>query len=144
VVQSTVDNYPSMKNVSLFDIDEDGNVISSDEENSSTEVPSIVKELYSLDDEEVFKLVDVIKATKENPNYPVYVNLPEQIKQTIRNMAAANNIPKSHYNSIARVMINEFMKDNDVEAAFIDLENREGGGFRIALHFPERRSIAGV
>lgn len=122
VVQSTVDNYPSMKNVSLFDIDENGNVIHSDEENSAVEVPSIVKELYSLDDEEVFKMVDVIKATKENPNYPVYVNLPEQIKQTIRNMAAANNIPKSHYNSIARVMINEFMKDSDVEAAFIDLE----------------------
>jgi hypothetical protein len=48
--------------------------------------------------------------------------MPEYMKKTVRELAVANNIPASGYNRVAKMILEEFISDNNFNREFIDLQ----------------------
>ena len=109
-IPSTVDLY------SEHTSDNDGEItISKDTE-------EFIKDSYDLSDDDIMSLLKVISELKNDDNYPIYKNLPEKFKTVIRDISAKNGIQPKDFNSVARIVISEFLNDSEVESAFIDLE----------------------
>jgi len=75
-----------------------------------------------MNEEEMMEFVSLISKYKKDRNYPVYKNMPESMKETVRQLAIANNIPASNWNSVACMILDEFISDSKIDDAFVDLE----------------------
>lgn len=113
----TIDSMPSA-DVSLFDV---GNSEVLDEA-AKARAADTAKGTFDLSDEDTYEMLNVISEMKKDPNYPVYTNLPEKLKEVIRQLAYSNNIPFSRLNMVARMVMEEFLKEASVEQAFVDFE----------------------
>lgn len=122
LVTAKVDTIPTA-DVNLFDLD--GDEIKEDEESPSIKDGSLIssaKEAYDLSDEDAMKIIDLVTNMRKNPKYPVYPNLPENIKKVVDDLASKNGIPINQRNALARMIMMEMMNDSDVNSTFIDLE----------------------
>lgn len=125
----TIDTMPT-RDVSLFDIEGDNVPLNNEIPEGS--IAEMAKDNYDLSDDEVLLMLTTISEMKKNPNYPVYKNLPDKLKEVVKEVAAKNNIPIQHYNDMARMLMMEFMNDSEVNSAFIDLER----SLDMALNIP--------
>ena len=82
-----------------------------------------IKESFDVSEEEAMQMLYTLNQAKENPNYPVYNNLPESIKTLIKQFASENNIPFSSINDLARYIISEMISDNKLDKAFEGVED---------------------
>ena len=111
---------PGVANVSLFDIDRDKipgldtKVIESTVNNA--------KDTFDLNDEEVFQMMNTLTKMKDNPNYPVYINLPKKVQTIIAKLAYDNQITITNLENVSRAMLEEFMKEAGIDNTLIDLE----------------------
>ncbi len=80
------------------------------------------KDNYNLTEEEMINMADLIMKFRDDPNYPVFKNLPEIMKQSVRELAMANGIPSKSWNRLARMVLEEFVADSNFDAAFVDLQ----------------------
>lgn len=122
LVTAKVETMPTA-DVSIFDLD--GDEIKEDEESPSIKDGSLIssaKEAYDLSDEDAMKIIDLVTNMRKNPKYPVYPNLPENIKKVVDDLASKNGIPVNQRNALARMIMMEMMNDSDVNSTFIDLE----------------------
>lgn len=117
LMTGVIDTMPSA-DVSLFDI----NNAEAIDEATKARAADTAKGTFDLSDDDTYEMLNVISEMKKDPNYPVYNNLPDKLKEIIRQLAASNNIPFSRLNAVARMVMDEFMKEASVEQAFIDFE----------------------
>lgn len=117
LMTGVIDTMPSA-DVSLFDI----NNAEAINEATKARAADTAKGTFDLSDDDTYEMLNVISEMKKDPNYPVYNNLPERLKEIIRQLATSNNIPFSRLNAVARMVMDEFMKEASVEQAFIDFE----------------------
>ena len=82
-----------------------------------------IKESFDVSEEEAIQMLYTLNQAKENPNYPVYNNLPESIKTLIKQFASENNIPFSSINDLARYIISEMISDTKLNKAFEGVED---------------------
>lgn len=75
-----------------------------------------------MNEEEMLEFVSLISKYKKDKNYPVYKNMPESMKETVRQIAIANNIPATGWNHVATMILEEFIADSKIDEAFVDLE----------------------
>ena len=75
-----------------------------------------------MSEEEMLQFVTLISRYKKDNNYPVYKNMPESMKTTVRELAMANGIPASGWNQVAKMILEEFVSDSKIDEAFVDLE----------------------
>lgn len=117
LIAKEVETMPN-SNISLFDIgDKDAEM-----KNIQNRVISDAKDNMDLSDEDVTNLLDIISKFRKDQNYPVYKNLPEVMKTTIKQIAFEHNIPSNRFNEIARMFVTEMINDAAVKEAFVDLE----------------------
>ena len=117
LMAGTIDSMPSA-DVSLFDVN-NTEVL---DEAAKARAADTAKGTFDLSDEDTYEMLNVISEMKKDPNYPVYNNLPEKLKEVIRQLAFNSNIPFSRLNMVARMVMEEFLKEASVEQAFIDFE----------------------
>ena len=117
LMAGTIDSMPSAA-VSLFDVN--NNEVLDDA--AKTRAADTAKGHFDLSDEDTYEMLNVISEMKKDPNYPVYANLPEKLKEVIQQLAFTNGIPFSRLNMVARFVMEEFLKEASVEQAFIDFE----------------------
>lgn len=129
LMMDSVDTMPSA-DISLFDID--GDSVPINKEIPEGSIAEMAKDNYDLSDDEVLAMLTTISEMKKNPNYPVYKNLPDKLKEVVKEVAAKNNIPIQHYNDMARMLMMEFINDSEINSVFIDLER----SLDIALNIP--------
>lgn len=129
LVSATVEKYPEA-DVSLFDLDGD-QIVQNTDELPKNEIAEAARNNYDLSDEEVLKLLDVMSNMKKDNNYPIYKNLPEKLKDVIKEIALKNGIPASNFNMLARMIMNEFVDDANLQSAFIDLEKALNDALKI-------------
>lgn len=76
----------------------------------------------SLSEEDAIALVSLIKAYKENKSINVYPLLPKIMKDTVEEIARANNMSMTEYNKIAKVVLEEFISNAEFEQEYIDIQ----------------------
>lgn len=76
----------------------------------------------SMSEEEMLGFVTLISKYKKDKSYPVYKNMPESMKETVRQIAIANGIPATGWNQVACMILEEFINDSNIDEAFVDLE----------------------
>lgn len=111
---------PGVANVSLFDID--GDKIPDADKKVIESTANTAKDTFDLSDEEVFMMMDTLTKMKNNPNYPVYINLPKKVQTIIAKLAYDNKIPIANLEGVAKTMMEEFMKEAGIDNTLIDLE----------------------
>ena len=121
LITAKVDTMPSA-DVSLFDLDGDEIKKDEDIQVSKDSVIDAAKETYDLSDEEAIKIIDLVSNIRKDPKYPVYNNLPDNIKNIVNDIASKNGIPVNQRNALARMILMEMMNDSELESSFIDLE----------------------
>lgn len=75
-----------------------------------------------MSEEEMLTFIELISKYKNDRTYPVYKNMPESMKQTVREIAFKNRIPSTEWNHIAAMILEEFISDSKIDQAFVDLE----------------------
>lgn len=80
------------------------------------------KKSFDLTDEEASDFLECVSKMADNPNYPVFNHLPKKMKNMITKSMMENNIPSSHSNEVARMLIDEFMSDIKEDELFDDLQ----------------------
>ena len=75
-----------------------------------------------MSEEDMLAFVTLISKYKKDKTYPVYKNMPESMKETVRQIAIANNIPATGWNHVASMILEEFIADSKIDEAFVDLE----------------------
>ena len=111
---------PGTAKVSLFDID--GDKIPGSDEKIIESTANTAKDTFDLSDEEVFQLMDTLTKMRNNPNYPVYINLPKKVQTIIAKLAYDNKVPINNLENISKAMLEEFMKEAGIDNTLIDLE----------------------
>ena len=76
----------------------------------------------NMNEEDMLGFVTLISKYKKDKNHPVYKNMPESMKETVRQLAIANGIPASGWNQVACMILEEFINDSNIDEAFVDLE----------------------
>lgn len=76
----------------------------------------------AMDEKDMLAFASLISKYKKDKTYPVYKNMPESMKEAVRQVAIANNIPASGWNRVATMILEEFVNDSKIDDAFIDLE----------------------
>lgn len=117
LMTAVVDTMPSM-DIDIFNA-EDEDAINKELDSKAIEN---AKRTFELSDDETYQLLTVIGEMRKNDKYPVYKNLPEAIKSIVRQLMTDQNIPISETNTVARLIMNEFINDAGIEQAFIDLQ----------------------
>ena len=117
LIAQTIETMPN-SNLDIFEVgDKDAET-----KNVQEHVIAEAKDNMNLSDEDAANLIDIMSKYKNDPNYPIYKNLPEAMKNTIKQIAFQNNIPANKFNQIARMFIDEMVNDAAVKEAFVDLE----------------------
>lgn len=111
---------PGTANVSLFDID--GDKIPGSDERVIESTANTAKDSFDLSDEEVFQLMDTLTKMKNDPKYPVYINLPKKVQTIIAKLAYDNKVPINNLEDVSKAMMEEFMKEAGIDNTLIDLE----------------------
>lgn len=117
LMTAVVDTMPSM-DIDIFNA-EDEDAINKELDSKAIENAKVT---FELSDDETYQLLTVIGEMRKNDKYPVYKNLPEAIKSIVRQLMTDQNIPISETNTVARLIMNEFINDAGIEQAFIDLQ----------------------
>lgn len=84
--------------------------------------PIKLPENNPMTEEEMLGFVTLISKYKKDKSYPVYKNMPESMKDTVRQIAMANGIPATGWNHVACMILEEFINDSNIDEAFVDLE----------------------
>lgn len=92
------------------------------EKSITTTAAEAARDNYNLSEEEMMNMVDLIMKFRKDPNYPVFKNLPEIMKQSVRELAMSNGIPANGWNRLARMVLEEFVADSNFDATFVDLQ----------------------
>ena len=108
--------------VSLFDV-ENGATNPVNEEKVINAVASDMKENLHLSDESVLQLIEVMSMMRKDPKYPVFKNLPAEVKALITKLALENNADPSMMDEMSRMLLNEFLSSAGMEQSLIDLES---------------------
>lgn len=81
---------------------------------------------YNMSDEEVIKFANLIMRARAEDKTNMYEDLPDQLKNHIKNMADEEHIPiqnrKAFYQFAAESIISELINDAELDALSIDLE----------------------
>lgn len=115
VVMGEGDNGKSAMEKAINEVIENGGEIPS---NSPIKLP----DGSPMSEEDMLSFVTLISKYKKDKNYPVYKNMPESMKETVRQIAIANGIPANGWNHVACMILEEFINDSNIDEAFIDLE----------------------
>lgn len=107
--------------VSLLDI-KDGATNPVNEEKVINTVASELKENLNLSNDGVLQLIDVMSMMKKDPKYPVYKNLPNEVKSVVTKLAMDNNADMSMLDEMSKMLLNEFMNSAGMEQSLVDLE----------------------
>ena len=107
--------------VSLFDI-KNGATNPVNEEKVINTVASEMKENLKLSDEAVLQLIEVMSMMKKDPKYPVYKNLPNEVKSVVMKLAMDNNADITMLDEMSRLLLNEFLNSAGMEQSLVDLE----------------------
>lgn len=91
-------------------------------ENIDISYEAALKSDDSLSEEDAIALVSLIKAYKENKSINVYPLLPKIMKDTVEEIAKANNMSMSEYNKIAKAVLEEFISNAEFEQEYIDIQ----------------------
>lgn len=87
------------------------------------DIANNLKDNINLTDGEALELVGIIRRLKANEKFSVFSTLPEKMKNYIRKMAMENNIKdQAQINSFARVFMEQFVAQAELDKAFIDYE----------------------
>lgn len=108
-------------NVSLFDI-ENGATNPVNEEKVINTVASEMKDNLKLSDEAVLKLIEVMTMMRKDPKYPVYKNLPNEVRSVVTKLAMENNADPGMMDEMSRMLLNEFLNSAGMEQSLVDLE----------------------
>lgn len=117
LIAQTVETMPN-SNLDIFEVGDQ----EKETENVRSRAIEEAKGNMDLSDEDAANLIDIMSKYQSDPNYPVYKNLPECMKDTIKQIAFQNQIPANKFNQIARMFIDEMISDAAVKEAFVDLE----------------------
>lgn len=117
LIAQTVETMPN-SNLDIFEVGDQ----EKETENVRARAIEEAKGNMDLSDEDAANLIDIMSKYQSDPNYPVYKNLPECMKDTIKQIAFQNQIPANKFNQIARMFIDEMISDAAVKEAFVDLE----------------------
>ncbi len=81
---------------------------------------------FNLSDEEALQFASIISRIRNNEEFNVYDELPEQLKEYINKSIPKNDIPANqkhaYLNSVSTLMIQELISDSEFDALSIDLE----------------------
>lgn len=105
-----------------------------DEENAESFKKAFTEnatDTYDMTDEEAAQMLDCILAYKKDQSINVYNMLPEKVKSTVLSICASNNIPPSERNSVAKMVIQEFISQAATDQTFIDFETALNQAMRI-------------
>lgn len=80
------------------------------------------KSEFDMSDEETLKLLDLVQKFSKDEKYPVYAEMPEPMKNMVRQIAMANQMPASQYNVIARTLLSQFMQDLNMDDLMKDFQ----------------------
>ena len=108
--------------VNLFDV-ENGAINPVNEEKVISTVASEMKENLHLSDESVLQLIEVMSMMRRDPKYPVFKNLPNEVKALVTKLAMENNADPSMMDEMSRMLLNEFLSSAGMEQSLIDLES---------------------
>lgn len=117
--------------IGLVETDENGNILpTSATEVDNSDVSNSIKESFDLTDDEAFQVLNVIE-NMDKPNYNVFDNLPQKIKDVVLGILKDNDIPMSKKNMVATAIMNEFLKEADLDGAFVDFQKSLDEALRI-------------
>ena len=108
-------------NVGLFDI-ENGATNPVNEEKVINTVASELKDSLQLSNDAVLQLIEVMSMMKKDPKYPVYKNLPNEVKSVVMKLAMDNNADLTMLEEMSRMLLNEFLNSAGMEQSLVDLE----------------------
>lgn len=97
---------------------EDNNIV---EEITDTNTDNINNLDSMYDNEDFIKIFDVVKHL-DDPNYKVYKNLPTCFQDTVRNIAAEQNISIEHWEDVAREFASKFKDYANADDEFDKLQ----------------------
>lgn len=123
-----VDNEIDKKIDEIFpDIDDIENLPDPEEstelsDSAKTALGNNAKQNFNLNDEEMIQLIDCISHYKKDKNYPVYKNLPTNIKADLAKAAVEAGYPMSNINQFAKYAMDQLINSAELEGAFVDLE----------------------
>lgn len=89
---------------------------------SQEKLISTVKSGMDLSDEDAIKFIECIDEFRANKNANIYSRLPGKIKRFVDGMLTESGIPMHKREEVARMVLTEFINDENLEAAFVDLE----------------------
>lgn len=121
-------------NIDFFDINKE-NIANLGIKEVEDHISDTAKQLFDLDDESVFNLLNIVREYKKNKNYPVWANMNTKLRGMIKIMALnANpgNAATANYPAIAKSLIQTFIDEAELDQSFIDLEYT----LNEALHIP--------
>ncbi len=93
---------------------------------------SNVKSNMDLDDDEAYEFIKVIDEFRSNQNISnIYSKLPTKIQNIIGKLMYDAKIPMYNRDQISKMILNEFINNAEVEAAFVDFEKALNEAFDI-------------
>lgn len=113
LIPNTIETMPSA-NVNIFDINK--------ESIDNASLLDNAKESFDLSDNDAYQILKVVSDMNSYADYSVYKNLPDKLKDMINEIIKENNIPLNQKETVARMIMNEFSNDSEIEKTFIDLE----------------------
>ena len=78
---------------------------------------------FKLEEEELLNFMTLVGEYKKNKNIRVYPSLPANIQKTVHEVCKKYGLNFKHYEEIAKTIIDEFISDSEVDAAFSELED---------------------
>ena len=80
------------------------------------------KEIHNISDDAAMGLLDVLTAYRRDKSINVYNKMPEEIKEQVKQICMASNIPMENKNAVARMMLDQMIAETATDQTFIDFE----------------------
>ena len=93
---------------------------------------SNIKSSMNLNEDEAYEFIKVIDEFRGGKNVPnLYSKLPSKIQNMIGKLMYDAKIPMSKRDAVSKMILDEFMSNAEVEAAFVDFEKALNEAFNI-------------
>ena len=80
------------------------------------------KTIHNISDDAAIGLLDVLTAYRRDKSINVYSKLPDEIKEQVKEICMAANVPVENRGMVARAMLDQMIAETATDQTFIDFE----------------------
>lgn len=80
------------------------------------------KTIHNISDDAAIGLLDVLTAYRRDKSINVYNKLPDEIKEQVKEICMAANVPVENRGMVARAMLDQMIAETATDQTFIDFE----------------------